>query len=235
MKKTVLIVERDNYAAEQLKHKIEKFGYYVRCTTSGKIAIDLARKQPFAAIILEWDLEDMEGIDVCKQLRLNYSMPIIMISSRIEELDIVLALELGATDYVRKPFGVRELLTRLRIHLKRSENVEQQHKGKSAFEVQPFKVDFSTFKIYKNEVELPLTYSEFKILTYLLSNPRVVMTREDLIAMLELKKGDRRTVDVHIRRLREKIEERPSSPKYIKTKNGLGYYFNSNVMQLSQN
>ena len=115
MNKTILIVERDNYGAEQLKKQLEKYGYSVRCTTSGKMAIEQANKHNLAAIILEWDLQDMEGIDVCKQIRYNQSVPIIMISSRADELDIVLALELGSTDYIRKPFGFREPLTRLRI------------------------------------------------------------------------------------------------------------------------
>ena len=234
MNKTILIVERDNYGAEQLKKQLEKYGYSVRCTTSGKTAIEQAHKQALAAIILEWDLQDMEGIDVCKQIRYNQSVPIIMISSRVEELDIVLALELGATDYIRKPFGFRELLTRLRIHLKRYEQQSQQQQRLADFAVGPFKVDYLTFKVYKNEEELPLTYSEFKLLTHLLSRPSQVLSREDLIDMLELTNGDRRTVDVHIRRLREKIEERPSTPKWFKTKSGIGYYFNAKARETSK-
>ena len=227
MNKPILIVERDNYSANQLKEQLELYGFTVRCTTSGKMAVKQVQNQPISAIILEWDLLDMEGIEVCKQIRYNQSVPIIMISSRTEEIDIVLALELGATDYIRKPFGFRELLTRLRIHLKRhyQESKHQQRLGN--FVVGPFKVDYLTFKVFKNEEELPLTYSEFKLLTHLLSRPSEVLSREDLINMLELTNGDRRTVDVHIRRLREKIEDRPSAPTWIKTKNGIGYYFNA--------
>ena len=230
MNKPILIVERDNYAADQLKKQLEMHGYTVRCTTSGKSAVKQVQNQPLSAIILEWDLQDVEGIEVCKQIRYNQSVPIIMISSRSEEIDIVLALELGATDYIRKPFGFRELLTRLRIHLKRHEQESLHQQRLGDFSVGPFKVDYSTFKVFKNEEELPLTYSEFKLLTHLLSRPSEVLSREDLIKMLELTNGDRRTVDVHIRRLREKIEERPSMPTWIKTKSGIGYYFNSKAV-----
>lgn len=234
MNKTILIVERDNYAAGQLKQQLEMHGYTVRCTTSGKSAVQQVQKQPFSAIILEWDLQDMEGIDVCKQIRYNQTVPIIMISTRVEELDIVLALELGATDYIRKPFGFRELLTRLRIHLKRYEQESRNQQLLGDFAVGPFKVDYLTFKVYKNNEELPLTYSEFKLLIHLLSRPSEVLSREDLISMLELTNGDRRTVDVHIRRLREKIEERPSTPKWIKTKSGIGYYFNAKAQEVAK-
>lgn len=228
MNKPILIVERDNYSANQLKQQLELYGFTVRCTTSGKMAVKQVQNQSISAIILEWDLQDVEGIEVCKQIRYNQSIPIIMISSRSDEIDIVLALELGATDYIRKPFGFRELLTRLRIHLKRH-NQESQHQQRIG--IGPFKVDYLTFKVFKNEEELPLTYSEFKLLTQLLSRPSEVLSREDLINMLELTNGDRRTVDVHIRRLREKIEDRPSAPTWIKTKNGIGYYFNAKARE----
>ena len=231
MNKPILIVERDNYSANQLKEQLELYGFTVRCTTSGKMAVQQVQNQALGAIILEWDLPDVEGIEVCKQIRYNQAVPIIMISSRSEEIDIVLALELGATDYIRKPFGFRELLTRLRIHLKRH-NQESQHQQRLGnFVVGPFKVDYLTFKVFKNEEELPLTYSEFKLLTHLLSRPSEVLSREDLINLLELTNGDRRTVDVHIRRLREKIEDKPSAPTWIKTKNGSGYYFNAKTRE----
>ena len=231
MNKPILIVERDNYSANQLKEQLELYGFTVRCTTSGKMAVQQVQNQALGAIILEWDLPDVEGIEVCKQIRYNQAVPIIMISSRSEEIDIVLALELGATDYIRKPFGFRELLTRLRIHLKRH-NQESQHQQRLGnFVVGPFKVDYLTFKVFKNEEELSLTYSEFKLLTHLLSRPSEVLSREDLINLLELTNGDRRTVDVHIRRLREKIEDKPSAPTWIKTKNGSGYYFNAKARE----
>ncbi len=233
MDKTILIVERDNYAAGQLKQQLEGYGYTVKFTTSGKSAVKQIQQQPLSAVILEWDLQDMEGIEVCKLIRFNQTVPIIMISSRVEELDIVLALELGATDYIRKPFGFRELLTRLRIHLKRYEQ-ESLYQRLVDFSVGPFRVDYLTFKVYKNEVEIPLTYSEFKLLTHLLSRPSQVLSREDLIDMFEFTNGDRRTVDVHIRRLREKIEDHPSTPKWIKTKNGIGYYFNAKARETSK-
>lgn len=226
MMKTLLIVEKDKASSSLMKDKFEKNGYLVRCVYSGKEALDVVSNRPPAAIILEWDLPDMEGIEVCRRVRSNNSMPILMVSTRIDEIDSVVALELGATDYIRKPFGTRELMTRLRIHLERYEKETTHRVSGDCLTVGPFKIDFNALKVFKNTVELSLTYIEFKLLTHLLGRPSEVFSREEIITMLALSDGDRRRVDVHIRRLREKIEDRPSTPKWIKTKSGIGYYFN---------
>ncbi|MCH7321826.1 response regulator transcription factor [Solibacillus sp. MA9] len=235
MTKKILVVEDDENLGNLLQLYLIKDGYEVRIETSGKLGLDALVQYEPDAIILDWTLPDIEGIEICRQIRYQSDIPIIMISSRTDELDAVLALEMGATEYIRKPFGFRELLTRLRLHLKRYEKEQQQQVRVSELVIGPFKVDLVMFKVYKEEVEIPLTKREFKLLLHLLEQPGDIKSREDIIEMLDFTKGDKRTVDVHIRRLREKIEEQPSSPKWIKTKSGIGYYFNDKAQEVSYN
>ncbi|WP_274307342.1 response regulator transcription factor [Solibacillus daqui] len=235
MTKKILVVEDDENLGNLLQLYLIKDGYEVRIETAGKLGLDALVQYGPDAIILDWTLPDIEGIEICRQIRYQSDIPIIMISSRTDELDAVLALEMGATEYIRKPFGFRELLTRLRLHLKRYEKEQQQQARVSELVIGPFKVDLVMFKVYKEEVEIPLTKREFKLLLHLLEQPGDIKSREDIIEMLDFTKGDKRTVDVHIRRLREKIEEQPSSPKWIKTKSGIGYYFNDKAQEVSYN
>ncbi|MGE8035659.1 response regulator [Lysinibacillus sp. NPDC093692] len=225
MKKRILVVEDDRHMADLIQVSLKKEGYEVECVHDGLEALRVVERCPPDCMLLDWMLPKMEGIEVCRQVRYQHVFPIIMISGRTEELDIVLALELGATDYLTKPFGFRELLTRMRMHMKRFENERKYKEKVSKFSIGPFHIDLVTFKVYKNNLEIPLTQREFKVLLHLMQQPGNVQTREQIIEVLESSKGDRRTVDVIIRRLREKIEKQPSTPKWIKTKNGIGYYF----------
>lgn len=235
MTKKILVVEDDENLVNLLRIYLVKDGYEVHCVKNGKNIMQVIKTFEPDAILLDWMLPDIEGIELCRQIRFEHDFPIIMISARTDELDIVLALEIGATEYIRKPFGFREMLTRLRIHLKRYEKEVRQQERISELLIGPFRVDLVTFKVFKDEVEIPLTKREFKLLLHLLEQPGNIKSREEIIDILDFTKGDRRTVDVHIRRLREKIEEQPSSPKWIKTKNGIGYYFNSPTQEVSYN
>lgn len=235
MTKKILVVEDDENLVNLLHIYLVKDGYVVHCVRNGKEALEAIQTFEPDAMLLDWMLPDMEGIEICRQIRFQHDFPIIMISARTDELDIVLALEMGATEYIRKPFGFREMLTRLRLHLKRYEKELQQQERISELIIGPFRVDLVTFKVFKEEVEIPLTKREFKLLLHLIEEPGDIKSREDIIDILDFTKGDRRTVDVHIRRLREKIEEQPSSPKWIKTKSGIGYYFNSPSQEVSYN
>lgn len=235
MTKKILVVENDENLGNLLQLYLIKDDYEVRIETAGKLGLDALVQYEPDAIILNWTLPDLEGVEICRQIRYQSDLPIIMISSRTDELDAVLALEMGATEYIRKPIGFRELLTRLRLHLKRYEKEQQQQVRVSELVIGPFKVDLIMFKVYKEEVEIPLTKREFKLLLHLLEQPGAIKSREDIIEMLDFTKGDKRTVDVHIRRLREKIEEQPGSPKWIKTKSGIGYYFNDKAQEVSYN
>lgn len=225
MKKRILVVEDDRHMADLIQVYLKKEGYEVECVHDGVEALRAVERSVPDCMLLDWMLPKMEGIEVCRQVRYQHDFPIIMISARTEELDIVLALELGASDYLTKPFGFRELLTRMRMHMKRFENERKYKEYASEFSIGPFHIDLVAFKVYKNSLELPLTQREFKVLLHLMQQPGDVQTREQIIEVMESSKGDRRTVDVIIRRLREKIENQPSAPKWIKTKNGMGYYF----------
>lgn len=231
----ILVVEADKQIGNLLQHHLMKEGYEVHIETASKFGQEALLQYEPNAIIVDWTLPDIDGIEICRQIRYLSNIPIMMISSRIEELDAVLALEIGATEYMRKPFGFRELLTRLRIHLKRYEEAQQQQERVSELVIGPFKVDLLTFKVFKDDVEILLTKREFRLLLHLLEQPGNIKSRENIIEMLDFTNGDKRTVDVHIRRLREKIEEQPSSPKWIKTKNGIGYYFNDKAQEVSYN
>lgn len=233
MTKKILVVEDELNLANLLQMYLLRDGYDVCCVSSGHEVMAAIERYKPDAMLLDWMLPDVEGIEICRQVRFGHDFPILMMSARSDELDIVLALEIGATDYIRKPFGFRELLTRLRIHLRRYEKEIQQQTRISELLVGPFKVDLVTLKVYKDDVEISLTRREYKLLLYLLEQPGDVKTREEITHVLEFPNGDRRTVDVHIRRLREKIEEQPSTPKWIKTKSGMGYYFNDHAYEVS--
>lgn len=233
--KKIVVVEDEQNLASLLQMTLIRDGYEVRCVTNGLEVLKAVEDFEPHAILLDWMLPGIEGIELCRQLRFNYEFPILMMSARTDELDAVLALEMGATDYIRKPFGLRELLTRLRIHLRRYEKETERQERVSELLVGPFKVDFVTLKVFKNQMEVPLTRREYRLLVHLLEQPGEVKSREEIIEMLDFPSGDRRTVDVHIRRLREKIEDKPSVPKWIKTKSGLGYYFNQHAYEASYN
>ncbi|MGN7479440.1 response regulator transcription factor [Solibacillus silvestris] len=233
MTKKILVVEDDENLMNLLHIYLVKDNYEVHCVQNGKDALEAIQTFKPDAILLDWMLPDIEGIEICRRIRFEHDFPIIMMSARTDELDIVLALEMGATEYIRKPFGFREMLTRLRIHLKRYEKEVQQKERVSELLLGPFRVDLVSFKVYKENIEIPLTKREFKLLLHLLEQPGNIKSREEIIDILDFTKGDRRTVDVHIRRLREKIEDQPSSPKWIKTKSGIGYYFNYPAQEVS--
>lgn len=225
MTKKIVVVEDEQHLANLLHMYLIRDGYDVYQVSSGREVMGAIERYQPDALLLDWMLPDMEGIEICRQVRFSYDFPIIMMSARIDELDAVLALEMGATEYLRKPVGFRELLTRLRIHLRRYEKEVQQQTRISELVMGPFKIDLVTLKVYKKDVEILLTRREYKLLLHLAEQPGEVKTREEIIRMLEFSNADKRTVDVHIRRLREKIEEQPSAPKWIKTKSGMGYYF----------
>lgn len=233
MKKRILVVEDDRHMADLLQVRLHKEGYEVECVYDGVEALRAVERYAPDCMLLDWMLPKMEGIEVCRQLRFQHDFPIIMISARAEELDIVLALELGASDYLKKPFGFRELLTRMRMHMKRFENERKYKEYVAEFSIGPFHIDLGAFKVYKNGLEVPLTQREFKVLLHLIQQRGDVQTREKIIKVLESSKANKRIVDVIIRRLREKIENQPSAPKWIKTKNGMGYYFHIDSKEVS--
>jgi len=222
----ILIVEDEKPIADILEYNLAKEGYDVTSVYLGDEAVEVARALNPDLILLDIMLPGIDGFNVCRQVRQFTNCSIIMLTAKDAEIDKVLGLELGADDYVTKPFSTRELLARIKAQLRRSRQIEKEQSQQTR-ENPPLEIDRDFFTVKRGDQVINLTHREFELLDFLASNPGKIFTREDL-----LKKvwgydyfGDVRTVDVTIRRLRVKIEEDPGNPKYILSRRGLGYYF----------
>ena len=228
MNKTVLIVEDERPIVEILKFNLKREGYDTLEALDGKTGLELARRQDPDVILLDVMLPEMNGFEVCRTLRdEGRAVPIIMLTAREEENDKVFGLEAGADDYITKPFSMRELMARVKANIRRraldagtrgpAENIVKQGE---------LVVDLSALSVTKAGVAIEVTQKEFDLLTCLLTSPGKVWSREELMAKVWNYDyfGDMRTVDVTVRRLREKIEDDPGTPRYIRTKRGAGYY-----------
>lgn len=232
---TILVVDDEQPIADILKFNLEKEGYTVLCAFDGNTAVDVALSQHPDLILLDLMLPGMDGMDVCREVRSHQlQMPIIMLTAKDDEIDKVLGLELGADDYVTKPFSTRELLARVKAHMRRQRGSATAQDSKLPEERQGLRTanlffDTDMYTAYKNGVQLDLTHREYELLYYMAKNADKVMTREHLLQAVWGFEyyGDVRTVDVTIRRLREKIEENPSKPETIYTRRGLGYVIHS--------
>jgi two-component system response regulator VicR len=230
----ILVVDDERPIADILKFNLEKEGYEVVCAFDGEAAVQLAFDEDPDLILLDLMLPIKDGMDVCREVRSRLSTPIIMLTAKDTEIDKVLGLELGADDYVTKPFGTRELLARVKAHLRRqrkleatrgSEDAAAQDAERQGLKLFNLFIDTDMYVVYKNGQPLDLTHREFELVHYLARNSGKVMTREHLLQAVWGFEyfGDVRTVDVTIRRLREKIEDDPSRPDIIMTRRGLGY------------
>ncbi|ACT04858.1 response regulator YycF [Paenibacillus sp. JDR-2] len=238
----ILVVDDEQPIADILKFNLEKEGHQVICAFDGGEAVRLAFEEQPDLILLDLMLPVKDGMDVCREVRTRLHMPIIMLTAKDTEIDKVLGLELGADDYVTKPFSTRELLARVKAHLRRQQktseaaassldNANAGDNGQGAAdEKQGLKlfnlfIDTDMYVVYKDGEPLDLTHREYELVYYMARNSGKVMTREHLLQAVWGFEyfGDVRTVDVTIRRLREKIEDDPSRPEYIMTRRGLGY------------
>lgn len=237
MQGTILVVDDEQPIADILKFNLEKEGYEVICTFDGVSAVEMANSIQPDLMLLDLMLPGKDGMDVCRELRAQgMHMPIIMLTAKDGEIDKVLGLELGADDYVTKPFSTRELLARVKAHMRRQTKTagteaaavaaQEQKQGIQLFDLF---IDTDMYLVYKDGEALDLTHREYELVYYLVKNAGRVMTREHLLQAVWGFEyfGDVRTVDVTIRRLREKIEENPSKPEYILTRRGLGYVMRS--------
>lgn len=233
--KTILIVEDDEEIVGLLRFNLEKHGYMVVTAEEGYKALELAPKIKPDLILLDIMLPGLDGYEVCQSLRKMEEMekvPIIMLTAKSEELDVVLGLELGADDYVTKPFSIRELLSRIKAHLRRNGNKKEQEKATEQLQSEVIKVGEITlkpeeYKVYVAGKPVALTHKEFELLKFLMQNKGKVIKRDLLLERVwgydtEI---DTRTVDVHIRYLRQKIEPDPAHPRYLETVRGVGYCF----------
>lgn len=219
-----MVVEDELPISDILKFSLEKEGYEVIVASDGEEAVDMAGREQPDLILLDVMLPKKDGFQVCKEIRSFSGVPIIMLTARDSEVDKVLGLELGADDYVTKPFSSRELLARVKANLRRQTG-DPVYDGKPRYVVGELVIDSSTYRVTKNNETVDLTHREFELLVYMAKHRGKVLTREHLLQEVwgfdYL--GDIRTVDVTIRRLREKIESEPSNPQYILTRRGVGY------------
>jgi len=233
MQGKILVVDDEQPIADILKFNLEKEGYEVVCAFDGQEAVDLAFSTDPDLILLDLMLPVKDGMDVCREVRAKLTTPIIMLTAKDTELDKVLGLELGADDYVTKPFSNRELLARVKAHLRRQASLTgaaaaddgQGSAGGNTLKIFNLTIDSDMYVLYKDGAPIDLTHREFELIHYLAKNNGKVMTREHLLQAVWGFEyfGDVRTVDVTVRRLREKIEDDPSKPEYILTRRGLGY------------
>lgn len=226
----ILVVDDERPIADILKFNLEREGFEVDVAYDGEEAVQKARQSAFNLVILDIMLPKLDGFSVCKDIRSHSSVPILMLSAKEAEVDKVLGLELGADDYVVKPFSPRELVARVRAILRRLRPVVEppaEHQADQVLRGGPLTLNLTSYDVMKGGTVIELTPREFELLRHLVSHAGQVFAREALLQEVWGYDyyGDVRTVDVTVRRLREKIEENPAQPELIKTKRGIGYYF----------
>ncbi len=228
--RSVLIIEDEQPIVDILKFNLEKEGYIVFEAMDGVTGLDYALSKSPDLILLDVMLPGMDGFEICKKVREKSSVPIIMLTARDEEVDKVLGLELGADDYMTKPFSIRELTARVKANLRRTAADTNQTPVSGADTIVSGELSINTerYEVRKRGEVIEITLREFELLKFLAMQPQKIFTRETLLEKVWGYEyyGDVRTVDVTIRRLREKIEDDPGMPHYIVTKRGVGYYFN---------
>lgn len=230
MQKKILIIEDEQSIATLLSYNLTQAGYETIVANDGKEGYELAMKEAPSLIVLDLMLPSMDGVEICKELRLQkVSTPIIMLTAKDDEFDKVLGLELGADDYMTKPFSPREVVARIKAVLRRSEGIKVHREDPSLSEMKlgELKVYPERYEAFLNDEQLEFTPKEFELLVYLMENKNRVLTRDQLLSAVWKYDfaGDTRIVDVHISHLREKIEENSRKPVFIKTIRGLGYKF----------
>jgi two-component system response regulator VicR len=229
MEKRILVVDDEKPIADILQFNLQKEGYEVICAYDGEEALQKVEETMPDLILLDIMLPLKDGMEVCREVRKKYDMPIIMLTAKDSEIDKVLGLELGADDYVTKPFSTRELLARVKANLRRhaqTANQEEVENETNEIVIGPLVIRPDAYVVQKRGETIELTHREFELLHYLAKHIGQVMTREHLLQTVWGYDyyGDVRTVDVTVRRLREKIEDNPSHPSWIVTRRGVGYY-----------
>ena len=221
----ILVVDDEKTLVKGMKFNLENEGYEVECAYDGAAALDLAREGRFDLIILDVMMPEMDGIEACMKIREFSNVPIIMLTAKSEDADKLMGFESGADDYLTKPFNILELKARVRALLRRAAGV-QRSQG-SLLTVGKITLNTEERAALRDGQTVDLTAKEYDLIELLMKNPRRVYSRESLMNLVwgYSYAGDYRTVDVHIRRLREKLEKKPAEPEYIMTKWGVGYYF----------
>ena len=223
----ILIVEDEESIAELEKDYLELSGFEVEIENNGTDGLERALKEEYDLLILDLMLPGTDGFEICRRVREIKNTPIIMVSAKKEDIDKIRGLGLGADDYITKPFNILEVKARIKAIMRRARSEHEEKEKAKTIEAGDLKLDCESRRVFIAGKEINLTAKEFDVLELLVFNPNKVYSRENLLNIVWGYEypGDVRTVDVHIRRLREKIETNPSEPKYVHTKWGVGYYF----------
>ena len=222
----ILVVDDERLLVKGIKFNLENEGYQVETAYDGRTAVELAKNNDYDLIILDLMMPEIDGLEACVQIRQFSNVPIIMLTARSEDTDKIIGFECGADDYITKPFNILELKARIRALLRRASGAVQA-KQQSRITVGGLTLDTEQRVAIRDGETVELTAKEYDLIELLMKNPRRVYSRENLMNVVwgYSYTGDYRTVDVHIRRLREKLERTPAEPEYIMTKWGVGYYF----------
>lgn len=227
MSRRVLVVDDEKLIVKGIRFSLEQDGYNVDCAYDGEEALKLAKENAYDIILLDVMLPKHDGFEVCQQIREYSDVPIIMLTAKGDDMDKILGLEYGADDYITKPFNILEVKARIKAIMRRINKQNKDQENEKVIVKGEMKIDCESRRVVIADREINLTAKEFDLLELLAMNPNKVYSRENLLNIVWGYEypGDARTVDVHIRRLREKIETNPSDPKYVYTKWGVGYYF----------
>ena len=227
MANRVLVVDDEKLIVKGIRFSLEQDGMEVTCAYDGEEALTFAREQQFDIILLDIMLPMLSGFEVCQQIREFSNVPIIMLTAKGDDMDKILGLEYGADDYITKPFNILEVKARIKAIIRRTAKQEKKADTAGRIQAGDMTIERDNRRVYIEGREINLTAKEFDVLELLATHPNQVYSREKLLTMVwgADYPGDARTVDVHIRRLREKVETNSSEPKYVHTKWGVGYYF----------
>ena len=226
-KKKVLVVDDEKLIVKGIRFSLEQDGMEVDCAYDGEEALRLAKDCEYDLVLLDVMLPKQDGFQVCQQIREFSDMPIVMLTAKSEDMDKILGLEYGADDYITKPFNILEVKARIKAIMRRTAEARKRRRPSTMIVKGSMKIDCESRRVIIDGREVNLTAKEFDVLELLATNPNKVYSRENLLNLVwgYDYPGDARTVDVHIRRLREKVEANPSEPRYVQTKWGVGYYF----------
>lgn len=227
MAKKVLVVDDEKLIVKGIRFSLMQDGMEVDCAYDGEEALEMAKAKEYDIILLDLMLPKIDGFEVCQMIREFSQVPIVMLTAKSDDMDKILGLEYGADDYITKPFNILEVKARIKAIMRRTDHHEANATEGKIIEKGDLKIDCEGRRVYVSGKEINLTAKEFDMLELLALNPNKVYSRENLLNIVWGYEypGDARTVDVHIRRLREKVEANPSEPRYVHTKWGVGYYF----------
>ena len=225
----VLVVDDEKMIVKGIKFSLIQDYSVVDCAYDGEEALDMAKNNDYDIILLDIMLPKMNGLEVCQQIREFSNVPIIMLTAKGDDMDKIMGLEYGADDYFTKPYNILEVKARIKAVLRRRTSNSKEEEASNEIVYGLLRLNLDSRTLYIDGRDADLTVIEFNLLEAMAKHPNKVFSRQDLLKIVrgEVDKADARSIDVHIRRLREKIEENPSSPKYVHTKWGVGYYFHA--------